>query len=524
MLGVGLVAALVPAWYHGERGEQRVSGTELSILAVLLAVARLGVTLFGSGGAEAEPADAVAAALAPAVDQTTLAVLPFEAVAADSAGVAGALADGLTAELLATLARSPSLRVAARGSAATFEGAGASADSIGRALGVAHYVEGTVQSAADGRVRVSVQLVSTTTGLQEWAETYDRTGADALTLQDDIARAVAAQLQVQIGSARPRGTESAEAYALALDGWRTWRRGGDLALYGPESLALFEQAVAADSGYAHAWTGLAAARRRLANFGLAADSEGMWAAARAAAERAVALDPAEGEGHVVLGIIADQHDHDAAAAAAHYERAVAASPSDAVALSYLASTYQYTGDEASALRAAGRAAALDPLSAATLQRAAQVYSYAGRHDRAVAFARDAAALAPDDAIGLYVLANALAIAGQTDEAVAVADRLIAVSPDVETTYWVTSYVRARAGDRAGAEAALERITEDTIYFRAAVEASLGRPDSAFAALDRPVAADEYLVELEVDPWFAPLHADPRWKRLTSRVRVRGPEG
>lgn len=166
VLAVGLVAALVLAWYHGERGEQRVSGTELSILAALLGVAGVGVMLVGGGG-EAEPADAVAVALAPDVDQTTLAVLPFEAVAADSASFAGVLADGLTADLLATLARSPSLRVAAQTSAAAL--AGVSADSAGRALGVAHLVEGTVQAVVAGgeRVRVSVRLVSTATGLQE---------------------------------------------------------------------------------------------------------------------------------------------------------------------------------------------------------------------------------------------------------------------------------------------------------------------------------------------------------------------
>ena len=500
VLGVGLVAALVLAWYHGERREQRVSGTELTILAALLGLAGLGVMIVGGRG-EAAPAGAAAAALAPDVDQTTLAVLPFAAVGADSAGFAGALADGLTSELLATLARSPALRVAARGSAAAFEGTNAPADSVGRALNVAHCVEGTVQAAAGGRVRVAVQLVSTATGLQEWAETYDRTGADALALQDDVARAVAAQLQVQITSARPRGTENAEAYALALDGWRTVRRGGDVGLYVPAALALFERAVAADSTYAHAWSGLATARWQMAFGNLSSNSEADWAAARSAAERALALDPAEGEAHLSLGLIATQHDHDTAAAVAHYERAVAANPSDAFALAQLATAYQFLGNEAAALRAAGRAAALDPLSAPTLLRASYVYSYTGRHDRAVA----------------------LAIAGQTDEAARVADRLVALSPDVESNYWIASYARARAGDRVGAEAALGRITEDANYFRTAVEAALGRPDSAFAALDRSVAADESLVELEVDPWSAPLHGDPRWALLTSRVQVRGSE-
>ena len=154
-----------------------------------------------------------------------------------------------------------------------------------------------------------------------------------------------------------------------------------------------------------------------------------------------------------------------------------------------------------------------------------MYSTAGRHERAVALAREALALAPDDALMLSALANALAMAGETAEAVAVADRAVAVAPDTEPFYWVATYARARAGDRAGAEAALARITEAQHYTRAAVETALGRPDSAFAALDRSVAASESpLVELSADPWFAPLHGDPRWSRLESRVRARGPEG
>jgi hypothetical protein len=116
----------------------------------------------------------------------------------------------------------------------------------------------------------------------------------------------------------------------------------------------------------------------------------------------------------------------------------------------------------------------------------------------------------------------LTIAGQTDEAVRVADRLVALYPDVETHYWVAAYAHARAGDRAGAERALSRITEFRHYVQAAVEAALGRPDSAFVALDRSVAAEEAaLVEVAVDAWFAPLRADPRWAPLVARVR--GPE-
>ena len=522
LLGVGFVVALVLAWYHGERGVQQVTGSELAILTVLLALAGLGVLLVGDGSAPAplQPASTAAPATEhPVADQTTLAVLPFATVRADSANFTSDFAAGLTSELLATLARSPALRVAARTSAAAFADTDASSDSIGRALGVAHYVEGTVLRAED-RIRVSVQLIDAQTGMQEWSDTYDQASSDIISVLDEIVPAIASRLQIQIATAGPMGSENPEAYALALEGWRTWERGGDIAVYAPVALGLFQRALGRDSTYAHALAGVATATLYMARAGIVPDSEAAWEVARAAAERAVALDPNEGVAYHVLGRIAEQYDNNSNAAVAYYERAVAANPSDASVLAALAIAYMYRRDKPAAIRTAEQAVILDPLSSTTLSTAAYIYSSVGRHQRATEFAREAIRVSPDDTRALYTLASVLAVAGQTDEAVLVADRLIERYPNVEHNYWVASYVYARAGNATAAERQLAYIKRDHHYFRAAVQAALGQPDSAFSVLGRSLAEGEYLVELAVDPWFANLHADPRWEPFLAEVRER----
>ena len=515
-LVVGFFGALVLAWYHGERGAQRVSRVEASVLSVLLVVGGGAVALVAGREAQAVPLT-IEEILTPDVDQTSLAVLPFETVGPDSSD---SFADGLTEELLVTLASSPSLAVVARTSAFAFRDSDASADSIGRALNVAHLVEGTVRTLGD-RVRVAATLVDARTGRTAWSDTYERDLADAFGVQDEIARAVAYQLKARITAAREQDGEDPEAHELALEGRQVLNQGTDFQIILPEALRLFSEAVAIDSTYANAWAGLATVRRVMAQAGMADDPEAEWAAARQAAERAVALDDREGWAHYALGAIAFIHDGDAEAAQAHFERAVEANPSDARALGVLATVLQTRGDETKALRAAARAAALDPLSPAALNNAAAVYSMVGQYDRAIELAQSALALLPDAPQGMLLLASSLALADRADEAVALIERGRTLYPDVPQFREFGAFVYGRAGDRAGAERMLDGLTQNADYARAAAETALGQPDAAFAALSEWADANgSSLAELESDPWFAPLHDDPRWDRLAAQTDQR----
>lgn len=589
VLVVGLFFALVVAWYHGEQGRQRVSGIELGILSGVLAIAALGVMIVGGGEAGAESGEGLSVIDAPEIDQTAIAVLPFESIGADSTAY---LAAGLTEEIQNVLATSPSLRVAATRSSSVFAGSSASIDSIGRALGVVHLVEGSVR-AGGGRVRVSARLVDAESGLREWSETYERGTADLFGIQIDIARAIAYQLRARITAYRGRGTEDGEAYTLALEGRQVYEQGTDVRVFAPEAARLFQGALARDSTYAYAWAGLANALRLGAGLAPADQAEAERRRARSAAERAVALDPNEGWGHYALGMIAGW-DLDHSTAQDHFERAVAANPSDARALGALARTLGDRGEVSRAVRVAGRVAALDPLSAGGLSYASQVHSRAGMHHEAVELARDALSLMPEESAAMAQLSYALLVSGDSEEAVAVAgrraeayptdpmslhlfayalvldgrmedaveyaeraldlapadpiveaglvnvlaiagrvgkatpviERIVASHPDLEFPHAVAGYVRARAGDRAGAERALDALPHDSqlrYYLRAAVEATLGDHDAAFDALSAAVEVREgELYQAPTDPWFEPLHDDPRWDAFLRRVNFRGP--
>lgn len=509
ILVVGFFGVLALAWYHGERGRQHVSRAEIGILAALLGLAGLGVALIGPGTGDAgTESGEVLASPASDLDQTTIAVLPFEAVQADEEY----FADGLAEELLNTLARVPSLRVAARTSAFSFKGSDASADSIGRALGVAHLVEGTVRQSGD-RIRVSARLVDAESGLQEWAETYDRELAEVFEIQEDIARSVAFQLKARVGASPKRGTEDPEAYALALRGRQLFEQGGDTRVLGPELVRLFEAALALDSTYAYAWAGLANGRRLVASSSDDRDAE--MARAREAAERALALDPDEGWAHFALGkMLAVGYE----GRRHHFEQAIAANPSDARSMGNLAYMLMFLGEQEEAVRVAGRGVAIDPLSADALGYGSYAYAIAGRLDQAIEWARESVALDPLYPLWLFNLANVLAIDGQTDEAIDVAERAREMYPSSDLLGNVAAYAYARAGRRNDAE----RVIEDgglSDYTRAAVETALGRPDAAFAALDRSIeSGSSELGELSFDPWFTPLHPDPRWPGVVERAR------
>ena len=524
VLGVGFFAALVVAWYHGERGAQRVSGIELGILTVLLALAGLGVMIVGDGS-DAATAGAAAAAgpagifAAPEADRASVAVLPFRSVGEGE----DYFAEGLTDELLATMARVPGLRVAARTSAFAFADTDVPADSIGRAFGVAHLVEGSVRRAGE-RVRITGQLVDAGTGFRVWSETYDRRVEDIFAVQEEIARAVARELRIRVSGdpLAAAGTRDAAAYEAVLRGRAALeRRQGTTAEWTAEAERAFGDALERDSAYAAAWAGLAHVRFQEAYRQVAPDKEAAYAEARAAAERALALDPREATAHYTLGLVAQVHESDYTTAAGHYERAIEANPSDARALAVLGWALVPLGREAEALRAAERAVELDPLSTTILNNAGAVYYFARKPERAVELGRMVAALAPHNATTLANLAYWRLQLGQRAEAIENAERAVALEPEGGYERGVLALVYAHAGRRAEAERALASVPEDRYILRALTAWALGEQDQAFALLAQSVDAGETPVEtLRTSLDYDEMRSDPRWAALVARAEAR----
>jgi TolB-like protein/Tfp pilus assembly protein PilF len=433
--------------------------------------------------------------------------------------------DGLSEELWEIFAHLPELRVGYRTSAFAFKGKDVGLDSIGRALNVRHILEGSVRKAGD-RVRATAQLIDPSTGDHLWSETYERELRDLFQVENEIAREVVDQLQLELGGGRAGAvlakeeTKDPEAHLLLLRGRRLLRQftreGVD------QAEPLLKQAIARDPAYARAHAELAAVYRIQAEQGRE-PIEALMGQARAALERALELDPSLARAHYQEGWIAygsgDRH-----AAEASFARAAELNPGYAPAHSMRAYLLAILGRPEGAIRAAEWTAALDPLSPARQADIAAVYIYARQYERAAEAYQSALALDPGRLAILSDLAFVYALMGRHAEAVRTAQQARDLAPEEQWPLTALGYAYARAGRRSEAEAALrtlEALPEPGSYFRAIAYAGLGERGRVFSLLEQSVAEkDDLVAGLGADPVFDPYRSDPRMDQLLKRLGLR----
>ena len=296
---VGLPIALVLAWYHGDRGQQRVSGREFAILtravaagwrAVLVGRAHAGRRhrCRDDGRAPAPVAQPAAEAKAGG---TSIAVLPFVNMSGDKDNEY--FSDGISEELLNVLVRVDGLGVASRTSSFAYKGSPLGTAAIAEALKVNHVLEGSVRKSGN-HVRITAQLIDAVDDRHLWSETYDRELTDIFAIQEEIANSIVDALRDELGTAQSAtsvvtvraDTENLEAYELYLKARELFIARREL----PESIRLFEQVTQMDPGFARGWEGLAAVYAVANSWGI--DDRDYDALAKSAAERALQLDPA----------------------------------------------------------------------------------------------------------------------------------------------------------------------------------------------------------------------------------------
>lgn len=257
----GSALALVLAWHHGEGGAQRASRMELLALAVVLLLAGGVVWKFAGSppattAAEA-PAPRVPAAAAPGpADDKSIAVLPFANL---SGGADDALfADGLSEEIINSLARVPDLQVAARSSSFALRGSSLSAPELAAKLQVSHLLEGSIRRSGD-RLRISVQLIRARDGFNAWTEAYDRSNQDIIVIQEDVARSIAQAMKTvtdpkALAAMQKVGTRSVPAFDTYLKGLALAGKAGETGdfEYQPQALAAFDLATARDPDFMQA--------------------------------------------------------------------------------------------------------------------------------------------------------------------------------------------------------------------------------------------------------------------------------
>ena len=515
LLLIGLPIVLVLAWYHGDKGEQRLTRSELAVLMLLF--------LFGGGvlwlyGQRSAPTQSTVAAMpqtaiAPAMnDDHSIAVLPFVNMSPDKEQEY--FSDGLSEELLNLLAQVPELRVIARTSSFSFKGKEVDVATIAKTLNVANVLEGSVRKSGD-TLRITAQLIRTSDSSHLWSQTYDRQMTDVFKVQDEIAAAVVSELKIKLLAAAPKAKATdPKAYALYLQA-RALSNQGTTSSY-KQSEMLYEQALAIDANYAAAWAGLAEVYDRQATGGQRPIEEG-YRLAREAANKALAIDPEFAPAHAELGWIALKYDGDLAAAARHYEHALALEPTNTDIIRGAALLAMSLGRLDTAIALDEYVVARDPVSPAGHGNLGQSYLNGGRLDESIATSRTALSLSPGYAGAQYNIGVALLLKG--DPAAALA----AMQQDPEDWGPIGLPMAWHAlGRKAESDAALAELIrtqeKEAAYNIAYVLAYLGQTDRAFEWLDKAVAYhDPGLTEIVVEPLFANIKKAPRWGPFLRKI-------
>ena len=305
---IGLPVVLVIAWYHGDRGAQRVSGAELTIITLLFL---LGGGIFwrydraGQPAVSGTPEAATSQAgtgVSPAVAAAgpSIAVLPFVNMSTDEENEY--FSDGISEELLNVLVRVEGLGVASRTSSFAYKGSKLGAVAIARELKVGHILEGSVRKSGN-RVRITAQLIDAEQDRHLWSATYDRELTDIFAIQDEIANAIVTALRSEIGTAGAAATVSVRADTANLEAYELYLKARELFIARrdlPESVRLFERVVELDPQFARGWEGLAAVCGIIESWGIR--DQDYTARAREAANRALELDPSLSMPWAVLGM------------------------------------------------------------------------------------------------------------------------------------------------------------------------------------------------------------------------------
>ncbi|MCU0633800.1 MAG: protein kinase [Gemmatimonadaceae bacterium] len=461
---------------------------------------------------------------ATAAGTPTIAVLPFTDRSAT--GEQDGFAAGMTEELIRVLSRVPRLRVAGRTSSFALRDTRDDARTIGARLGVGLLLTGSVRRGGDS-LRITAELVDTRDGLQRWNGEYAVRVRDVFAVQDTIAQAIVNELSLEIG---PRGTRIAPtanvaAYQLYLRGYMAWLQRTPASLQ--EAAEYYRQATAADPGFVRAWAGLADCYIAIARNFFGAPAEYL-PKARAAAERAIALDADNAEARTALASLAYYVDHDWERAEREFRRAIAldSSYADAAYFHALFLATVQRGD--AALAEARRALALEPLSGPANMGPGMVLWLVHRPQEAIPALRAATQATPRFYFPYIWLGLTLARTGDSTAAITAADEAVRLAPGNHLIELMRAQVLAMSGRLREARAEGARIAARTTGGRvpqfelARLHALLGDTTAALDALDRARAAAETQSSQLLTPGFESLRAHPRFIAHLRALRLDPP--
>ncbi|MDA8114254.1 MAG: hypothetical protein M0Z43_05960, partial [Acidithiobacillus sp.] len=452
---------------------------------------------------------------------STVAVLPF--LDLDHVPAMRYLGDGMTDELITRLGRIPALHVVAPTSSFSLRGKPMDARQAGRLLGAASIVEGSVQKIGS-LLHIDVMLVDTANGYERWTDEFTVDASDIGGVEDMIVRGIAGQLHV--ASPPPdfvwnrTGAEvnpqARDFYLVGLEYLNT-RDPGDIL----QAIAYLQKATQTDESYAPAWANLAMAYAVMRSYQAGVRPDTYFQDAFAAAQKAIALDPALPRAYEVLGLLDDQHWH-WRDAGRNYRRALQLDPSDATAHQWYAIHLWFMGRMQAALLEMRIARGLDPLSPIINADLGRALCYAGDLRASLAQYRATAAIAPDFALTYAFMGETDLALGDPRAALAAvhqADKLWGRTPQYALAEIGAS--EALLGHKGGARRALGALEQHASrrYVSGVLVAwldwRLGQKARTFDALRRAVSDHDFLMMFVFGPLGAGVRADPRFAAIRS---------
>jgi TolB-like protein/Tfp pilus assembly protein PilF len=394
---VGLPVVLVLAWYHGDRGEQRVSAAEITIIAVFVLLGGGLLWQFGQPtGKPLVPNGAARPAPAATIDaRPSVAVLPFDNRGNQSDDAF--FVDGIHDDILTQLSKISALKVISRTSVEQFRDTRLPTQEIAQQLGVTNILEGGVQRVGD-RVRINVQLIDADTDAHLWAETYDRelTAANIFAIQSEVAAAISGALKATLSPEEKTRVDAVPTQSLAA--WEAYQLGRQrMARRTSAGLAdaerFFREAIDLDPAFALAYVGLADTLVLQPQYSGAALETSLEEAARAAS-KASELRPDLAEAWASSALLYARAGGQDDRAETMYRRAISLNPNYATAHQWFSDMLGMLGRREEALIHARRAADLDPLSAIINTNLAEQLASTGRFDEADARLRKAITIDP----------------------------------------------------------------------------------------------------------------------------------
>ena len=462
----------------------------------------------------------------------SVAVLPFVNDSNDPN--AEYLSDGIAESIIRSLSQLPNLKVMSRSAVFRFKGKNVDPQDVGRSLKVGAVLAGRLVKQGD-RLIIKTELIDVSDGSQLWGAEYNNTLSDIFSVQEEISRKISEKLRVRLtgedeGKLTKRYTQDADAYGLYLKGRYFWNKRDEPGLR--NGIKYFQQAEEKDPSYALAYSGLADSYALLSDIGVVKPSDDM-PKAKAAAQKAVDIDPTLAEAYTSRAFVKLAYDWDWLGAEADFKKALALNPKYPTAHQWYASYLIQMGKFEQAKKEIEEAHQLDPLSPIISSNLGQYAYYEHRYDDALENYNKTLEMVPDFWVTHHYRGLAYTMKGMYEQAIAefrgsiespgegpLKEGSVEKDPEVAASL---AFACGRAGKRKEAEAILERFKAlsgqryvSPLYFAIAY-AGLNDPNQAIAYLNKAYESRHPgLVLIRIEPLFDGLRTDDRFKQIVQR--------